>query len=252
MAPTILFVHGAWHSPKPYQRLLEALEIAGFPSSCPRQPSLGKPPPIGLMEDAQAIREELMTLIEEEGKSVIVIGHSYGGVVISQAVDSKFSRREREVHGMLGGVIHLLFVSAFVLPLGESLGSALGDPDHLPPFIPVKIHGMCTMLEPGQRFYNDLGEAEQRFWVEELVESPAIAQLTRITQVSYMAHPSTYLFCENDQALPIQIQEMMVGKVEGTGAIFQKEKCSSGHSPFLSQPEVIVKIVQKLASRVEE
>jgi len=248
MAPTVIFVHGSWHSPKHYQRQLEAFENAGFPYSCPLQPSLGKPPPMGLMEDAQAIRDELTKLVETEEKSVIVIGHSYGGVVMSQAVDHQFARKEREAQGKPGGVTHLLFVCAFVLPLGESLGSALGDPDRLPPFIPVDDNGMCTMLEPGQRFYNDLPEAEQRYWVEQLVECPAIAQLTRITQAAYMAHPSTYLFCENDQAIPIQVQQMMVQKAADGGAVFQKETCSSGHSPFLSQPEVIVRIVQKLAS----
>ncbi|KAL9615976.1 MAG: hypothetical protein Q9160_009100 [Pyrenula sp. 1 TL-2023] len=245
--PTVLLVHGSWHTPKHYRRQLDVLEKNGFPTSCPLQPSVGKSPPIGLMEDAQTIREELEKLVDKECKDVIVVGHSYGGVVTAQAVDPQFARKARVAQGKAGGVIQLLFVCAFVLPLGESLGSTFGDPEKLPPFIHVKEDGMCMMLEPDKKFYQDLADDEQQHWVSELIECPAIAQLTRITQAAYQDHPSTYLFCETDQALPIQVQQMMVQKAEEAGVSFQKETCTASHSPFLSQPDAILNAVQKIA-----
>ena len=98
------------------------------------------------------------------------------------------------------------------------------------------------MLEPGRRFYNDLSPEEQEKWVRELRPQPAVAQQTPITYVSYQHYPVTYLFCEKDEALPFEVQKMMVG---ANGPHFKTETCTAGHSPFLSQPEAVLRTVQK-------
>lgn len=108
--------------------------------------------------------------------------------------------------------------------------------------------GMCFMLEPDRRFYNDLSKEEQEHWVAELKPCPAIAQLTPITQTAYTYHPTTYLFCEGDQALPVELQRMMVQQAEKKGAVINKETCSAGHSPFLSQPETVLNLAKKIVS----
>jgi hypothetical protein len=248
--PTVLLVHGSWHKPIHYQRQIDALEDAGFPASCPLQPSVGKAPPIGLKEDAQMIRDELSKLIEAEGKDVVVIAHSYGGVVTAEAVDTKFSKSQRAAAGQHGGVIQLLYVCAFVLPVGESLASAFGNPEKVPDFIEVKEDGMCLMRDPAARFYNDIPEEEQKKWVDELVWCPATTQLARITQASYLNHPSSYLFCEDDQAMPLAIQQKMVDESEKVGAVWKKDSCNASHSPFLSNPEHIINSVRKIATTV--
>ncbi|KAH8881127.1 alpha beta-hydrolase [Thozetella sp. PMI_491] len=250
--PTILMVHGSWHPPEFYKTQLDLIETHDFPTACPRQPSVGALPPIGLMEDAQAIQHQLKELIEVEGKDVIVVGHSYGGVVTSQAVDPTFGKKARTEQGKPGGVIHLLFVTAWIVPLGESLGSMLGSPLQLPPFIPTKENGMCMMLDPETRFYNDLSPAEQKKWASQLVECPAVAQLTAITQAAYLHYPSTYLFCDNDQGIPLFLQEQMVADAEAvSGRAFRHEHCSAGHSPFLSQPDTILKVIEKIAAEFQ-
>jgi hypothetical protein len=101
------------------------------------------------------------------------------------------------------------------------------------------------MDEPDRRFYNDLSKEEQDRWVAELAPGPAIAQMTPITYAAYQHYPTTYLYCSGDQALPLEIQEMMV---KGSGAPFATETCTSGHSPFLSQPETVLKVVEKIAA----
>jgi hypothetical protein len=57
--------------------------------------------------------------------------------------------------------------------------------------------------------------------------------------------PSKYLICEADKALPPAAQEHVVAR--SAGAIVA-ERCSAGHSPFLSQPDVVVKLVQEIAT----
>jgi pimeloyl-ACP methyl ester carboxylesterase len=92
---------------------------------------------VGLLDDAQCIRDQLNQLIVEDGKDVVVIAHSYGGVVATQALEKGFARAERKKNGQNGGVIRLVYMCAFILPLGESLEGALGG--SLPPFIPVDV-----------------------------------------------------------------------------------------------------------------
>lgn len=78
--PTILFVHGAWHSPDlHYDKLQSALKVAGFTLKCPKMPSASgdRPPTITLDDDIAAIRLEATRLVEQ-GLPVLVFAHSYG------------------------------------------------------------------------------------------------------------------------------------------------------------------------------
>ena len=56
--------------------------------------------------------------------------------------------------------------------------------------------------------------------------------------------PSVYLICENDNAVPVSMQEQLAKNI-GEGCNI--ERCSAGHSPFISQPEVVAKIIRRLA-----
>ena len=60
--------------------------------------------------------------------------------------------------------------------------------------------------------------------------------------------PVTYLLCEQDQAVPVVVQQMMVGRLEETGAKVETvETCTGSHSPFLSMPETVVEVVVRAA-----
>lgn len=113
---------------------------------------------------------------------------------------------------------------------------------------------MCTMLNPQERFYSDLPPNEQEYWVSRLRSSPAVTQTTAITYAAYRYHPSTYLFCEDDRALPLQVQQMMVLQVneeltkEGD-LVIETESCSAGHSPFLSQPNTVLGLVERVLGK---
>ena len=104
------------------------------------------------------------------------------------------------------------------------------------------------MLEPERRFYNDLPQDAKDRWVSELRPHPAIAQKTPLTYVAYKYHPATYLYCTEDQALPVQVQQMMV---KATGVNFKVDSCNSGHSPFLSQPATLLDVVEKMTGEVK-
>jgi hypothetical protein len=110
---------------------------------------------------------------------------------------------------------------------------------------------MCMMEEPERRFYHDLGIEDQRKWTDELIKCPAIAQCTPITHAAYMFHPVTYLFCEEDQALPYEMQQMMVQNAKSGGVEFVEEHCHAGHSPFLSMPRRVLEVVDRIRLGIE-
>ena len=119
--PTVLFVHGGWHRPAHFERVSNLLNEQGYPTSRPALTSVGGSKTADMYEDANVIRAELDKLIVDEQKEVVVVLHSYGGVVGTQAVDTSFSRRVRKAGGLPGGVLQLVYMSAFMLPLGKSL-----------------------------------------------------------------------------------------------------------------------------------
>ena len=136
--PTVLFVHGSWHSPVHFEPVMKLFEAHGYATECPCQPSFNaKPAPTNMEEDAKAIRAVLDRLVVDESKNVIVVMHSYGGVVGTQAVDESLGKKARQNNDLPGGVVHLLYLCAFIVPLGDSLASALGGT--LPPFIKVEV-----------------------------------------------------------------------------------------------------------------
>jgi pimeloyl-ACP methyl ester carboxylesterase len=263
---TILILHGAWHHPDHFAQQISLLKSQSYEVLCAVQPSYdAQPATTTLQDDAAFIKTVLSKLVDDKGKEVIVVMHSNGGMVGTEAVTEEFSRTYRERKGMKDGVVKLLYMCAFLLLKGESLATPLGG--ELPPFIPVEVRshdvpsppqassiqpnlnilsqsdGTCNMLDPQQRFYNNLSPSLQSHWTSLLKPHPASAQIAPLTNEAYRYVSSTYLLCENDQALPIFIQ---VEFVKNTGVEMQTERCGSGHSPFLSMPERVVEVVEGL------
>ncbi|KAK0130469.1 hypothetical protein ONS96_000988 [Cadophora gregata f. sp. sojae] len=240
--PTILIVHGAWHSAVHFAPLIELLTRAGYQTVCPTLPTFNSKPPMkDLYDDSKFIQSILKHLIEEEEKDVIVVAHSYGGIVGTQALTEDLSSKARAKKGLKGGVTHLLYMAAFVLEVGGTLANALGG--SLPPFIPVADDGSTTMMDPEMRFYNDLSPEEQKRWVAELRPHPAVTNFSPLTNPGYNYVPCTYLFCENDQGLRLEKQKAIV---EAAGVKMREVTCGSGHSPFLSMPEKVVEVIEGL------
>ena len=89
------------------------------------------------------------------------------------------------------------------------------------------------MQNPNWRFYADLPEEQQDRWSALLRPCPAMVQLTPLDNAAYFHVPSTYLFCENDRAVPLPVQQWMVDNTRAFGAVFDTETCS-GCEYFIS------------------
>lgn len=134
--PVILIIGGGWHKPHHYGKLQAALEAAGHEVHCPAHPSMNeaRPPTASLAEDSSNIREFAEKLIGS-GRRIVAIVHSYGGQIGTDALHG-LGLEERKKRGESGGVVNIVYMCAFALPVG---GSSKNNPDPVLAWQPVVL-----------------------------------------------------------------------------------------------------------------
>lgn len=93
-------------------------------------------------------------------------------------------------------------------------------------------------------FYNSCDPVDVEEALDLLRTFPLGPLTVPVTYTTYREIPSTYVVCENDQALPLLAQERMIAQGDG---VFHVERCQEGHSPFLSNPDFIVGCIRRAA-----
>ncbi|KAJ5380044.1 uncharacterized protein N7496_002472 [Penicillium cataractarum] len=239
--PTILFIPGAWHLPDVFDDARAALTARGFPSAAVALPAIGaEPPNKGLADDTIAVNKEIERL-SNEGKQVVVVAHSYGGMVGAGAVKG-LGYAERQNAGKTGGVIMLVYMAAFVAKSGTSLLDMLGG-NWLPW---MKLDGnYCRAEEAAEICYNDLSPQEQEKWSSRIVHTSRAVFEDRVAHEPWHNLPCMYLFCEDDKAIPLAVQESMASLL----GEYSQFRCSSSHSPFLSMPDKVAEACE-LAAKI--
>lgn len=135
---TFVFSLGAWIIPATFDATRSRLDALGFPSVCPAHPSIGAEPPTKTLYDDVASFREVLVKLADEGQELVVVGHSYGGVVTSCAVEG-LSKEARAKEGKTGGVIKVVYLAAFAIDKGQSLLGMLGG-NYLP-WMKVEVCG---------------------------------------------------------------------------------------------------------------
>ncbi|MCW7947294.1 hypothetical protein AAW14_36440 [Streptomyces hygroscopicus] len=226
--PTLLLVHGAWHGPWCWENLEYALISDGWATRTVELPSArrsGFPtvePFAGIHMDAQTIRE---TLEDIEGP-VVVVGHSYGGIPVTQAIADAPNVR------------HVIYLAAYQLDVGESLYRFHGAPE--PEF-------GTGIIQPAEEsvavaaFYADVPQEEATRAVRMLVPQSVRSFSERVTQAGWRTIPSTYIICEQDKALPPRQQEKLAARANTV------HRLQSSHSPFLSMPSKLAALLAYIA-----
>ncbi|KAI1845392.1 hypothetical protein JX265_005253 [Neoarthrinium moseri] len=218
----------------------------GFEYQCPQLPSLG-PDSKGITykADVEAIQRTAFSLFDQ-GKEVALIAHSAGGVPACVATQGlTISQRAKE--GKPGGFRHIIFLAAFAIPVrGYDLLQTLGGtwPDWQIAGEPyTKGHLIHLQEFAKDKFYNDLPDNEAQKQFESLLPHSQDAFETPVNFIpADVTIPKTYIICENDQALPVEVQRELVSQTPGLRA----ETLDTGHSPFLSQPDKCAELMRKV------
>ncbi|MEU8763295.1 alpha/beta fold hydrolase [Streptomyces sp. NPDC048659] len=217
--PALLLVHGAWHGAWCWDPVRVALQAAGrhvhvvdLPSARPSYGGSwdGADRPVGMADDAEAIREALRAV---DGP-VVVVAHSYGGVPATEAVADA------------PNVVRVVYLAAFQLDVGESMATFLGG--HVPD------DGTGQARPPADAmtsFYDDVPEEEAARAIARLRPQSVRSFTEPVTAAGWRTVPSTYVVCENDRTFDPARQAELARRA---GSV---HRLPSGHSPFLSMPD---------------
>ncbi|KAF2196642.1 alpha/beta-hydrolase [Delitschia confertaspora ATCC 74209] len=231
--PTIVLAPGAWHTPDCFDAVRQQLHARGWETEAIAYPSVGAEPPTkGLPHDAAAVREALERLADK-GKEIVLVVHSYGGLVGQNAVEG-LGYKQRKAQGKKGGVIMFVYLTAFVAPKGATIKQLLGGQ-----FLPwMKIDGdYCHADTPKEVFYHDVDAEGQKKAIAKLTHSCARIFTDEVLYEPWHDMSCMYFFCETDKALPLFIQQQMA---QALGPDNVSYTSVGSHSPFLSQIQEVV------------
>lgn len=243
---TILFVPGAWHGPEWFSQVEKILQSSGYKTDHLDLASVG--PKVHLenaQPDIDIIAKHIDTALDA-GQKVVLVMHSYGSV---PAMDAAYGRdyATRKAAGKEGGVTHLVFMAAFVIPAGASLIAAFGG-NPLPWFDISDDGKEVNPIDPAKVFYNDLEPELVEKCVKSLKSFSYSCHHSPLKHDTWSTIPSTYLRCEKDNAVPPFVVDLMLNDIAGgKGVKLRQESLDSGHSPFLSKPQETADAIRRAA-----
>jgi pimeloyl-ACP methyl ester carboxylesterase len=237
VAATVVLVHGAWHGAWCWGKVLPLLYARDVRWVAVDLPGHGTnhDPLTDLAGDAAFLHATL----DELDRDAIVCGHSYGGAVVTEGA----------AHPRAS---HLVYLTAFQLEPGESCANAVADdvsPEdgrtELGDAIRRGDDGITT-LDPdmaGRIFYNDCADHEVA-WALERIGPHRIDALTQpATRAAWHDRPSTYAVCTGDRAVTPAVQRALSRRADDV------VEWPTGHSPFVSRPELVADLLAALATR---
>ncbi|PWY96135.1 alpha/beta-hydrolase [Aspergillus sclerotioniger CBS 115572] len=245
--PTLVFIPGSWHQATCYDKVIKPLqEQHQLKCIAVTLPSTSGDPAATFKDDLDAARDAISNETTN-GRNVVVIAHSYGGMVGNSAVKGFAQPRDTTTRTQppTGYVIGLILIAS-----GFSLtGLAFMDPffGHPPPYWRVNsTTGFAELVTPPRElFYHDLPEQEAQYWVSQLTTQSlkALFEGSEFTYAGWRDVPVWYIGTIEDHGLPVLVQRMQVGMAREMGSHVEHRELQTSHSPFLSQPEATVEIM---------
>ncbi|KAL8650499.1 MAG: hypothetical protein Q9226_005117 [Calogaya cf. arnoldii] len=235
--PTIVIIPGAWHPASFYSELVSNLQRAGYSAITATYPSsASQTPQTATCElDAIAIRQQILPLIEDHQKDLLLFCHSYGGIPCGGAATG-LSAQARLRDGKAGGIIGLVYMSAFIVPEGSSLRDFLGG-KHAPYLVPDNPSPGMSICSPAiETLFHDIDPETAAHLSGSLIphamlafESPAPAQAW--TENAYDGKRG-FLRLTQDRALPTVVQDMFV---QSSAVTWDIKDVDAGHDAHISR-----------------
>ncbi|HEY2741099.1 MAG TPA: alpha/beta hydrolase [Gaiellaceae bacterium] len=224
-AGTVVLVHGGFVDGSGWQGVYRQLSKDGYTVSIVQNPTLS------LAGDAEATKR----VIDAQTEPVILVGHSYGGAVITEA-------------GTDPNVKALVYIAAFMPDAGESVQTLIADlpPETGPPILPPQDGFL--LLDRGkfpQAFAGDVDEDVAKFMADSQVPWGLEAAGGTITEPAWRTKPSWYLVTTDDRMIPPPLQREMSERAGATVV-----ETPGSHSIYVSQPAVVAELIERAASDV--
>ncbi|KAJ3526334.1 hypothetical protein NM208_g11242 [Fusarium decemcellulare] len=245
--PTILLVSGAAHTPKHFEPLMHLLESSGYAVHNPRLPSNAIYPPENSHYRDIDVAREIAEQLAHQGKRIIVLMHSYGGIVGTNGL-AGLGLEERARKGLNGGIEWLAYMAAIVPAKGEMASdtAALGGGPGITLNTTIIDNRISVVENPEKMFYHDLSPEALKSALAELTAFSTHPPTVTVRNEAWRYIRVSYLKCDEDRAIPPKTQQAMIDRVVSMGVDVDVTSCNASHSPFLSQPQTVVDWITSL------
>ena len=225
-AGTVVLVHGGFVDGSGWQGVYSRLKKDGYNVSVVQNPT------ISLEGDVAATK----LILDAQSEPVILVGHSYGGVVVTEA----------GTHPQVAG---LVYVAAFVPDKGESVETLIANPPPgapVPPILPPQEGFLFLDREKFHAsFAGDVSDVEAAFMADSQVPWGVDALGGTISDPAWRSKPSWYLVATDDRMIPPTAQREMSGRAGATVT-----ETPGSHAIYVSNPTVVVEVIERAASEV--
>jgi pimeloyl-ACP methyl ester carboxylesterase len=207
-----------------WEAVYKALRNDGFAVSIVQNPT------VSLSGDVDVTRRALAA----QNGPVILVGHSYGGVVITEA-------------GNDPKVVGLVYIAAFAPDKGESVSALIKDPPPgapVPPILPPQDGFL--FLDKGKfhaAFAADVDPAQAAFMADAQVPWGVEALAGAITEPAWKSKPSWYLVAKDDRMIPPPAQRFMAQRIGATVV-----EVAGSHAVYVSQPAAVARLIAQAST----
>ncbi|EHK22132.1 uncharacterized protein TRIVIDRAFT_29562 [Trichoderma virens Gv29-8] len=240
--PQVFIIPGAYHPGSVMNLFIKSLKAAGFSAETTTNPSAGTAGAT-TQEDIANVRA-LLTPHIAEGKDIVVVAHSYGGVIASGVI-AGLDKRGREAQGLRGGIVGVICLAALLNAPGLSIFEMMGGKwsDWL------ETEGITYARNHIEVFYHDVSPELAKSVIASLKPQSALSVKTKFDTIGWLDKTydgrRAYIRCLQDHALPLAIQD---GMVAGSGVEWITKSLESSHSPFLSMPDELTRVVAEIVA----
>jgi pimeloyl-ACP methyl ester carboxylesterase len=215
----VALVHGGFVDGSGWKGVYDLLRQEGYDVSVVQNPTVS-------LEDDVAVTNRVLN--DQDGPTVLV-GHSYGGAVISQA-------------GTHENVAALVYIAAFVPDSGESVNTLLADPppgEPVPPILSPQDAFLILVRDKfPEAFAGDLPRNEAEFLADSQVLWGLDALEGVVTDPAWRAKPSWYLVATDDHMIAPRLQRMMSERAGSTVV-----EVPGSHAIYISQPAAVASLI---------
>ena len=225
-AKNVVLVHGGFVDGSGWQRVYAMLKASGHKVAVVQNPTLS------LEDDVVVTRR----VIDAQDGPVVLVGHSYGGVVITEA-------------GNHPKVAALVYIAAFAPDTAESVATLIANPPPgapVPPILPPR-DGFLSLdaARFPDAFAADVEPDEAAFMADSQVPWGVDALTGAVATPAWKTKPSWYLVATDDRMIPPPAQRAMA-----TRAGSQVLETSGSHAVYVSRPDAVASIITQAASSI--
>jgi pimeloyl-ACP methyl ester carboxylesterase len=219
----VVLVHGGFVDGSGWEGVYDILTRDGYKVTVVQNPTTS------LADDVAATRRALAA---QDGPTILV-GHSYGGVVITE------SGSDPKVKG-------LVYVAAFAPDHGESVSSLIANPPpgaSVPPILPPQDGFlMLDRAKFAASFAGDVAPAQAAFMADSQVPWGVAALNGQVTTPAWKSRPSWYLVTDDDHMIPPPAQRQMAARAGATVV-----ETPGSHAIYVSNPRVVADLIERAA-----